>query len=96
MHRSREAPTAAHALVKFQVRKDVAFSSGHVAPGLTQALDIGAPPHWLRQAIQQVIIGGQPAAANTTAGKNLGSWASAPNLGDARTARTNLRGMLPF
>jgi hypothetical protein len=54
------------------------------------------PPPWLRQAIQTVIIGGQPAAADTQAGKNLGRLASNLNWNDAKTALTNLRGMLQF
>ena len=54
------------------------------------------PPPWLRQAIQQGIIGGQPAAAQTDAGQNLGNLAASPNWDNAKTALSNLRGMLPF
>jgi hypothetical protein len=38
MDRSRKAPAAAHAVVKFQVLKDGVFSSAHDAPMPTSAL----------------------------------------------------------
>jgi hypothetical protein len=54
------------------------------------------PPQWLKQAVQQVIVGGQPAASQTDAGKNVGGLVAHPNWDATRTALGNLRGMLPF
>lgn len=76
------------------------FSENFVKPMAEKAgnffSSIPDPPPWLRQAIQQGIIGGQPAASQTDAGQNVGNLAASPNWDNARTALSNLRGMLPF
>jgi hypothetical protein len=76
------------------------FSENFVKPAAEKAgnffSSIPDPPPWLRQAVQQVIIGGQPAASQTDAGQNLGNLAAPPNWDNAKTALSNLRGMLPF
>jgi hypothetical protein len=76
------------------------FSENFVKPFAEKAgnviSSIPDPPPWLKQAIQQVIIGGQPAAAQTDAGQNLGNLAASPNWGNAQTALQNLRAMLPY
>jgi hypothetical protein len=73
------------------------FSQNFVKPiaeGVNKVVSaIPDPPPWL---IQNAVIGGQPAAADTEAGKNAGRLASNFNWDDARTALQNLRGMLPF
>ena len=76
------------------------FSENFVKPFAEKAGNainsIPDPPPWLKQAIQQVIIGGQPAASQTDAGQNVGGLVSNPNWNDAKTALQNLRGMLPY
>jgi hypothetical protein len=76
------------------------FSENFVKPLAEKAgslvRSIPDPPPWLQQTIQQGIIGGQPAAADTGVGQNLGGLASAPNWENAKTAFQNLRGMLPY
>jgi hypothetical protein len=76
------------------------FSENFVKPMAEKAGNlvgsIPDPPPWLQQAIQQGVIGGQPAASDTGLGQNVGNLASSPNWDNARTALSNLRGMLPF
>ena len=76
------------------------LTENFVKPAAEKAGDwvsrIPSLPSWARQPIQQAIIGGQPAASQTQVGQNLGGLASNLNWNDAKTALTNLRGMMPF